>query len=143
MSWDGPRHMHCAHCLFSGLHGITFNTMANIFIFIKSDRSCFRALAKRFCASDPEVVNADVDIIKTILEAIESRSYVVDGLPTTKTSAIHGVAPKSETTQVSPPKSAHLKATAPPGGARFSYPQMRPKWDDITNLAEDDKVCCA
>ena len=39
--------------IFSGLHGITFNTMENIFIIVSSKRSRFGALVDRFCAGDP------------------------------------------------------------------------------------------
>ena len=38
----------CACRPFSGLHGITFNTMANLFVIVNSDRTHFGALADFF-----------------------------------------------------------------------------------------------
>ena len=59
-----------ARRLFSNLHGITFNTMENIFIIVNSNRSHFGALTNRFCAGNPEVFNADIDRLKMLLENI-------------------------------------------------------------------------
>ena len=56
-----------ARRLFRGLHGVTFNTMANLFIIVNSDRYRFGAHADRFHAGNPEVVNTDVDRLKTLL----------------------------------------------------------------------------
>ena len=53
--------------LFSGLHGVTFNTMAKISIIVNSDRSRLGALADCFRAGNPEVINTDVDRLKTLL----------------------------------------------------------------------------
>ena len=60
------------HGLFSFLHGVTFNTMTNLFILVNSDRSQIFALDDCFCAGDPEVVNVDVDRLETLLGAIKS-----------------------------------------------------------------------
>ena len=59
-----------ARRLFSRIHGITFNTMANLFVIVNSDRSHSGALANRFRSGNTEVVNADVYGIKTLLEVI-------------------------------------------------------------------------
>ena len=48
-------------CLFSGLHGINFNTMENLFIVVNSDRFHFGALAYRFSVGNPGVINTDVN----------------------------------------------------------------------------------
>ena len=125
--------------LFSGLHSITLNTMANIFVIVNSDRSRFGALIDRSRAGDPKVVNTDVDRLETLLEVIGSRSRVVDCLPTAKPSALCGSAP----TPVPPPKSDHPKTTAPPSGTHTSYPHMLPKWDKVTEISKAEKVCCA
>ena len=63
-------YMSRSHRLFSGLYGATFNTMANLFIIVNSNRSRFGSLANRFRAGNSKVVNADVDRLKTLLEAI-------------------------------------------------------------------------
>ena len=60
-------YMSCPRRLFSGLYGVTINTMSNLFIIVNSTRSRFGALADRFCAGNPEVVNTDVDRLKTLL----------------------------------------------------------------------------
>ena len=117
--------------------------MEDLFVIVNSDRSCFGALADCFRAGDPEVVNVDVDRTETLLEAIESHSRAVDGRFTTKPAALRGSAPRSEPTPVPPPKSDHPKTTAPPAGTRPSYPPMRPKWGEVTDLAKADKVCCS
>ena len=83
-------YMSCARRRISGLRGVTFNTMTNLFIIVNSYRSRFGALADRFRAGNPEVVNADVDRLKTFLEAIESRSCVLDGQPLPRTCALRG-----------------------------------------------------
>ena len=59
-----------ARRLFSGLHGITFNTMANLFIIVNDDRSRSGAPSDRFRAGNPKVVNPAVSRIETLLEAI-------------------------------------------------------------------------
>ena len=41
--------------------------MANLFIIVNSDRYRFGAHADRFHAGNPEVVNTDVDRLKTLL----------------------------------------------------------------------------
>ena len=41
--------------------------MANLFIIVNSDRSCFAALANRFRIGNPKLVNADVDRLETLL----------------------------------------------------------------------------
>ena len=56
--------------LFSGLHGITFNTMANLFVIVNSECARFSALAYRFQAGDSDFVNANMDRIEKLLEAI-------------------------------------------------------------------------
>ena len=56
--------------LFSGLHGVTFNTMANLFIIVNSDRSGFCNLSDRFYAGDPDVVNVGMERLETLLETI-------------------------------------------------------------------------
>ena len=53
--------------IFSGLHGINFNTMANLFIIVNSDRSHFGSLDNLFRVSNPEVINTDIDRLKTLL----------------------------------------------------------------------------
>ena len=136
-------YMSRAHRFFSSLHQITFNTMANLFVIVSSDRSRFIALANCFCSDNPEVVNSDVDRIETLLESIESRSRIIDGLPTPKPSALRGSDPRSESIPAPPPKSDCPKTTAPPGGTHSRYPPMRPKWDKVTDLAKAEKVCCA
>ena len=88
-------YMSHAHRLLSRLRGITFNTMANLFMIVNFDRSRFGALVNRFHYCDPEVINADVDSIKTLLGTIESLSRVIDGPPMTKPSALRGSAPIS------------------------------------------------
>lgn len=57
--------------LFSGLHGITYNTVDNLFVIIKSNHASFGALANCFQAGDPEVINDDVDRTKTLLKETE------------------------------------------------------------------------
>ena len=109
-------YMSRAHRLFSGIHGITFNTMANLFLIVKYDHSCFGALTNCFQAGDPEVVNADVNRIETLLDAIESFSRIVNYLPTIKPSALCGSAPRLESTPVPAPKTDRPKTTALPGG---------------------------
>ena len=133
-------YMSRSRCLFSGLHGITFNNMTNIFIIVNSGRSRYGALADRLHAGNLEVVNTDIDRLETLLEAIESRSCVVGGLPTTEPSALRGSTLKSETTPVPPPNSGHPKTTAPPGGAQSSYPPMHPKCNDVNDLSKADNV---
>ena len=91
-------YMSRARRLFSSLHVITFNTMSNLFFIVNSDRSRFGSLANIFFASDPEVVNANVDRLETLLEAINSRSRVVDSQPTPRPSALRGSAPRSDPT---------------------------------------------
>ena len=59
---------------FSRIHGIMFNTIANLFIIVNSYCSRFGALFNQFHSGDPEVFNADVDCLETLLETIESRS---------------------------------------------------------------------
>ena len=86
-------HTSRARGLFSGLHGVTFNTMTNRLIILNSDCSCFVALSDRFCAIDPEVVNAYVEKLKNLLEEIKSRSRVLDGQSTPRPSALCGYAP--------------------------------------------------
>ena len=132
-----------ACCLCSGLRGITFNTMENIFIILNSDRSRFGDLVNRFRDGNPEVVNADIDRLKTLLEAIDSCSHIFNDLLTTKPSALRGSAPKLETIPFPPPKSNFPKTTARPRGAQSRYPPMRPNWDSVTGLSKDDKVFCA
>ena len=56
--------------LFSGLHGIMFNTMANLFVIVNSECARFSALAYRFQAGDSDFVNANMDRIEKLLEAI-------------------------------------------------------------------------
>ena len=129
--------------LFSGLHRITFNTMTNIFTIVNYDRSRFGALADRFRAGDHKFVNADVKRLKTLLEVIEFCFYVVDGLPTTKPSTLHGSDPKLETMPVPPPKSDLLKTMTPPEGTQSSYPPMLPKWYNVTNIVKSNKVLYA
>ena len=63
-------YMSCACQLFSGLHGITINAMSNLFAIVKSDRTRFGALTDHFRSGDLKVVNADMDRINTLLEAI-------------------------------------------------------------------------
>ena len=103
--------------LFSGLHSLTFNTMANLVIIVNSNGSRFSDLTNRFLSRDPKVVKAYVNRLEMLLEAIEYRSHVFDGLLTTKTSALRRSALKSETTPVPQPKSDRPKTTAPPEGA--------------------------
>ena len=129
-----------ARRLFSGLHGITFNTMKILSVIVNYELSRFGPLADRFCASNPKVVNSDVDRLETLLEVIESLSRIVDGRPTTKPCKLRGSAPRSEPTPVPPPKSDHPKTTAPPAGTRPSYPPMRPKWDKVTDIYKAYKV---
>ena len=62
--------MSCTCRLFSGLHDITFNTIDNLFAIVNSDHDRFGALADRFQSRDPEVINAEADIIKTLLDKI-------------------------------------------------------------------------
>ena len=50
--------------LFIGLHGVSFNTMANLFIIVNSDHSRFGALTDCFRFEDPKVVNIDVNRLK-------------------------------------------------------------------------------
>ena len=133
-------YMSCSRSLFSSLHGITFNTMENLFMIVNSDRSRLDALTDRFCAGNPEVVNADVDRLKKLLEAIEYRSHIVRSQRMPKPSTLHGSAPRLDLTPVPPPKSDRPKTTAPPVGTRPSYPPMRHKWDEVTDLAKADKV---
>ena len=120
-----------ARRLFSGIHVITFNTMANIFFIVNSDRSLFGALVYCFRDGDPKVVNAEMDCLKTLFEVIKSRSQVANP------SAFRSSTP----TPVPPPKSDRPKTTAPSAGTRPSYPNMRPKWDEVTKLAKANKVC--
>ena len=60
-------YMSRARQLFRGIHSVTLNTIENLFIIVNSDCSQFGALTDRFRASDPEVVNTDVDRLKTLL----------------------------------------------------------------------------
>ena len=129
--------------LFRRLHGITFNTMTILFFIVNSDHSRFGALVNCFQSGNPKVVNADVDNIEILLEAIESCSRVVDSPPTIKRSALCGSAPKSESTPVSLSKTDHSKTTAPPGVTCSSYPTTRPEWDRVTDPVKADKLCCA
>ena len=129
--------------LFGGPHGITFNTTASLFVVVNSDRSRFGALANSFCAGDTEVVNTDVERIKRLLKAIESCYRVVDSRPTSRPSVLRGSSPRSYPTPDPPPKANRPKTSAPPAGTKTSYPPMRPKWDEFTDLAKVDKVCCA
>ena len=112
--------------------------MANLFVIVNSNRFCFGALVDHFRVSDPEVVNAEMDCLDTLPEATEYRSQVLDGLPTSRPSALRGSAP----TPVPPPpkKSDCPKTTAPPEGTRLSYPPMRPKWDKVTDIYKAYKV---
>ena len=128
-----------ARPLFSRLHGITFNIMANLFIIVNSDRSHFGSLVDHFRSGNPEVVNSYMDWIEALREAIDSHLCVVDDPPTVKPSALRGSAP----TPVPPPKSNRPKTTSPPGGTHTRYPPMRPKWGKFTDLAKANKVCCA
>ena len=119
-----------ARRLFSGLHGVTFNTMANLFIIVNSDRYRFGALANRFCSGNPKVVNAGVDRFEKILEAIEScYRVVINGRPTSRPSALRGSAPRSDLTPVPVPKADRPKTPAPPAGTKKTYPPIHPKWD--------------
>ena len=92
--------------------------MAKLFIIVNSNRPRFGALTNRFRTGDPGAINTYVDWLKTILEVIKSRSHIVDDLPTAKTSALRGSAPRSQYNPVPPPKSDRPKTTAPPGGTR-------------------------
>ena len=53
--------------LFSGLHGINFNTMANLFIIVNSDCSQFGSLKKCFHVGNPKVLNTDNNRLETLL----------------------------------------------------------------------------
>ena len=108
---------------------------------MKSDLSRFGALSGRFRAGNPQVVNAYVDRIKTLLEAIESR--ILYGQPAPKPSALRGSSPRPNTTPATTPKADHPKTPAPAAGTKQTYPPMRPKLDKVTVLAKADKVCCA
>ena len=115
--------------------------MDNLFVIVNSDHSRFGALADLFRAGDPEVVNAEVDRLETLLEAIEFCSCVVDGRTTPRPSMLCGSAPHSEPTPYTPPKDDRPKTPVPLAGTKPSYPPMRPKWDEVTNLTKADKVC--
>ena len=136
-------YMNRARSLFSSLHGVNFNTIVNLFIIVKSDRSQFGSLANHFFSGNPGVVNVGVNRLKTLLEAIESCSHVLDGQPTLIPSALRGSAPCSDPTPASTPNDARLKTPAPLAGTKKSYPHMRPKWDEVSDLAKSDKVYCA
>ena len=58
--------------------------MANLFAIVKSDCSRFGALSNLFKDGNPDVINANMDRIETLLEAIEYFSPVVDGPQTIK-----------------------------------------------------------
>ena len=136
-------YMSRARRLFSRLQGATFNTMANLFIIVNSNRSRFGSLANSFRAGNSKVVNADVDRLETLLEVISSRSFVVDSRTRPIPSALRGSAPCLDPTPVLAPKPDCPKTPAPSSGTKPSYPTMRPKWDEVTGLTKADKVFCA
>ena len=83
-----------------------------------------------------------MDRLETLLEAIASRSRVLDSQRARRPSTIRGSTPRSDPTPIPTPKANCPKTPAPPARTKQTYPPMRPKWKKVTVLVEADKVCC-
>ena len=112
--------------------------MANLFVIVNSNHCRFRAFADHFWSGYPEVVNAGLDSIENLLEAIDSCSCIFDGPTTTNPPTICGSAPILESTPVPSPITDRPKTTVPLIGTPSSYTTMLPNWVEVTYLSKVD-----